>query len=327
VHHNGQKIGIYLNPGLAKAAVNKNTPVEGTNCRALDIAHHPLVNGNQFGDTYKINYSHPCAQAYTDSFARLLVSWGVDFLKLDAVGPGSDALQYDTREDVRSWHLAFQKTGKEVWLELSWKLDVRYINFWKEYANGWRVEDDVDCYCDTMLTWVSVKRVFQSVQPFIPYAGKGGWNDLDSVNVGNGAISGLSNGERQSYATLWAISATPFYTGNDLTKLDAYGLSLLTNPEVIRVIHQGKPAKPLHPTDTRSVWFVKNQDNRSYTVALFNLDDHQKAEVTVNWKDIGLTGNATVRDIWARRNLRIYENSFSAELHPHASRLLRLTPQ
>ena len=64
---------------------NQNTPILNTNCHAKDVALMPLQNGNVFGDTYALNFTNPCAQAYLDSFAAQLAEWGVDFLKLDAV--------------------------------------------------------------------------------------------------------------------------------------------------------------------------------------------------------------------------------------------------
>jgi hypothetical protein len=78
---------------------------------------------------------------------------------------------------------------------------------------------------------------------WISYAGPGGCNDLDSIDVGNGAMDGLTPDERRSYLTLWAISAAPLYTGDDITRLDRYGLSLLTNREVSR----HRPAGPAGP--------------------------------------------------------------------------------
>ena len=35
-----------------------------------------------------------------------------------------------------------------------------------------------------------------------------GWNNLDSLDVGNGTMDGLTNDERQSAMTLWAIAAS-----------------------------------------------------------------------------------------------------------------------
>ena len=96
------------------------------------------------------------------------------------------------------------------------------------------------------MTWNnSVKGRWNDVVQWIDDAGPGYWNNLDALNVGVGAMDGITDAERQSYATLWAIESAPLYSGDDLTKLDAYGLSLLTNDEVIAVNQAGNPAKPV----------------------------------------------------------------------------------
>ncbi|MDT9627886.1 hypothetical protein RTF48_24950, partial [Escherichia coli] len=84
-------------------------------------------------------------------------------------------------------------------------------------SNGWRVDTDVECYCDTLVTWNnSVKERWNDVVQWIPDAGPGHWNNLDSLDVGVGPMDGLTDVERQSYMTLWAIESAPLYTGDDL---------------------------------------------------------------------------------------------------------------
>ena len=46
-----------------------------------------------------------------------------------------------------------------------------------------------------------------------------GWNDLDSLEVGNGSIDGITDTEQQTAMTLWAMANAPMYLGGDLTKL------------------------------------------------------------------------------------------------------------
>ena len=111
-------------------------------------------------------------------------------------------------------------------------------------------------------------------------AGRGkGWNDFDSILVGNGEMSGLSADERHSAMTLWAISCSPIYSGDDLTKLDALGIEILTNDEVLQVQQHGNVATLVNSADApqEQVWMAKNSDG-STTVALFNLDDRENAE-------------------------------------------------
>jgi hypothetical protein len=139
-------------------------------------------------------------------------------------------------------------------------------------------------------------------------------------------MDGLTKDERRTAATLWAVSAAPFYIGNDMTKLDSYGVELLTNPEVIAVNQAGRPAQPVSTKTNRQVWYSLNADS-SYTVALFNLGTTE-ANMTANWADLGLDGSATVRDLWAKKDLGQFASGYTAaSVPPHGVRLFKVTPQ
>ncbi|HEY0804733.1 MAG TPA: fibronectin type III domain-containing protein, partial [Pseudonocardiaceae bacterium] len=197
---------------------------------------------------------------------------------------------------------------------------------WMANSNGWRVDTDVECYCGTIVTWNnSVKVRWTDVVQWIPNAGPGHWNNLDSLDVGNGTMDGITPTERQSYMTLWAIEAAPLYLGDDLTTVDSYGMSLLTNDEVIAVDQAGNPAKPVSQTSDQQVWSARNPDG-SLTVALFNLGG-AAATVSANWNELGIGGVAGVRDLWSHQNLGDAFGSVSATLPSHGSRLLHITPR
>ncbi|MGW1342937.1 X2-like carbohydrate binding domain-containing protein [Kribbella sp. NPDC002412] len=329
IHGNGQKIGLYGIPGISKSLIDANLPVYGApECRTGDLPVQPLTKADYWGIGFKIDFSKPCAQKYIDSIADLYGAWGIDFLKFDSVTPGSGIsdLSLDARDDVKAWSQALAKHG--IWLELSWALDINYADYWKQYANGWRIDWDVECYCpgQALTTWQNIARLFPKLADWWRHGGPGGWNDLDSLNVGNGQMDGLTRDERRTAATLWAVSAAPMYIGNDMTNLDSYGLELLTNREVIAVNQAGRPAQPLSTKTNRQVWFSLNPDN-SYTVALFNLGQTD-ADMTVNWADLGLDGAATVRDLWAKKDLGQFASGFTANDVPiHGVRLLKVTPQ
>ena len=70
-------------------------------------------------------------------------------MKFDSVTPGSghNDTTIDARGDVKAWSEALAPHG--IWLELSWALDINYVDYWKQYANGWRVDWDIECYCGT----------------------------------------------------------------------------------------------------------------------------------------------------------------------------------
>jgi hypothetical protein len=330
IHGKGLKAGIYLPVGLEKEAyAGGAAPIwNAPDCTTADIVYPDLRTTNGWDSAYKLNFDNPCAQKYIDSQAQLFADWGYDFLKLDGVGPGSfkSGDNYDNVADVAAWQKAIATAGRPIHLELSWSLDINHAADWKRYSNGWRIDTDVECYCNTLVSWEnSVDDRFDDAPAWSRKAGPGGWNDLDSLNVGNGEMDGLTKAERQSYATLWAISKSPLYTGDDITRLDDYGLSLLTNREVIAIDQNGgAPARPVTPAGDQQVWGAKNPDG-SYTVALFNLGD-APASVTAHWASFGFTGNASVRDLWNRRDLGTQKNAITATLPAHGSRLFTVRP-
>ncbi|MBW7460718.1 glycoside hydrolase family 27 protein, partial [Paenibacillus sepulcri] len=193
VHNNGQKFGLYMIPGLSPQALDDNLPIYGTACHMQDIVKMPLEKADYWGLGYKIDFSQSCAQSYITSIADLLGSWGVDFLKFDSVTPGSGIsdLSLDARDDVKAWSEAL--APHHIWLELSWALDIKYADTWKKYANGWRVDWDIECYCGTggLTAWPSIARLFPKAEQWWRHAGAGGWNDFDSLNIGNGAMDGI----------------------------------------------------------------------------------------------------------------------------------------
>jgi alpha galactosidase A-like protein/alpha galactosidase C-like protein/alpha-galactosidase-like CBM13-containing protein len=330
IHSKGLKAGIYLPVGLEKGAYGDGKlPIwNAPGCTTADIVYPDLRTTNGWDSAYKLDFDNPCAQKYIDSQAQMLAGWGYDFLKLDGVGPGSfkSGDNYDNVADVAAWHKAIADTGRPIHLELSWSLDISHAADWKKYSNGWRIDTDVECYCNKLVSWEnSVNDRWDDAPAWSHKAGPGGWNDLDAVDVGNGEMDGLTNAERQSYMTLWAINKSPLFTGDDLTKLDSYGLSLLTNQEVTGVDQNDSPvARPVTPMGDQQVWGTKNSDG-SYTVALFNLGS-SPASVTADWASFGFTGPAAVHDLWSHQDLGRYQNKITETLPAHGSRLFTVKP-
>ena len=226
---------------------------------------------------------------------------------------------------MAAWSGALKATGRPIQFTLSWSLAHADAPVSRVLPNGWRVDTDVECYCGTLVTWNnSVKQRWTDVVQWIPDAGPGHWNNLDSLDVGDGTMDGITDAERQSYLTFWAIEAAPLLAGDDLTQLDSYGLSLLTNREVIAVDQAGVPARPVSQNTDQQVWYARNADG-SYTVALFNMGS-STATVTANWSDIGLSGPAQVRNLWTHTDTGTANGSVSASLPEHGSELLRITP-
>jgi alpha-galactosidase len=326
VHGKGLKIGIYLTPGVNDTALAANYPIEGTTYHLKDIVTTAAGNTDKAtgATARKIDYTKPGAVEYVQGYANLFASWGVDFIKMDFVGPGGGGGSADNQDDIQQWRAALDKTGRQIWLELSNMLNISAIKTWTTYSNGWRIANDVECYCSTLTNWAHVVRVINTLPPFAPYAGPGHWNDLDSMEIGAGSGDGITATERQTTFSFWAISSAPLYIGADVTALDQTDLAILTNPEVIAVDQSGVPAKAVSTASNQQVWYAKLLDG-SITVGLFNFDTSSVA-VTAKFSDVGASASMSVRDLVSQTDLGKMSTSFSATLAGHASRLLKLTP-
>lgn len=332
IHRNGQKAGIYWIPGVEQPAVQANYPILGTQYHIQDILTVPYTAGNAFGGPgtspyhYKIDFTKPGAQEYMNSVVALFASWDVDFIKLDGVTPGSysDGLSIDNRADVAAWSKAIALTGKPIWLTISWAIDQDYLNDFLPYQNARRTEDDIECEgrCGTLTDWQRIYQRFRDLPGWQNSAGPSmGWNDLDSLDVGDGALDGLTNDEKRTAVSLWAMANAPMYLGGDLTHLDSFARQILSNDEVIVVNQSGKPAKQVLGGN-QPVW-VTNLGNHTYYVALFNLNA-TPAVVHLPWNLLGVNGALQVRDLWNHRNLGPSLLPFATVLKGHDVRLLKV---
>jgi len=324
VHGKGLKFGLYIEPGMPEEAFNQNGTILGTNIRIADITDSTQQANTLGKKFYRIDFTRPGAKEWLQSSADLLCEYGVDFIKLDFVGPNTRK-KVDTRDEVKLWYAALNKT-RPVWLELSNNLLVQDAAFWKTCSNGWRINNDVEIHKPDALTdWSKIARRFSDAPKWNAFAGKGGWNDFDSLIVGNGEKTGLTLDERRTVMTMWCICCTPLYLGTDLTKLVDEDMEIITNSEAIDINQAGVVANPISQDTTQQVWRAKNA-NGSFTVALFNLGD-DRATVAVRWSDLGITGVASIRDLWSHTDLSAHDDGFSADLDSHACRLLRITPK
>jgi alpha-galactosidase len=335
IHENGQKAGIYWIPGVEYPAVAANSPILGTPYHIQDILVVPYTAGNAFGGPgtspyhYKIDFTKPGAQEYMNSVVALFASWGIDFIKLDGVTPGSDSngLAIDNRADVAAWSKAIALSGRPIWFTVSWDLDEDYLSVWQQYANARRINQDVECEgrCATLTNWPRIYERFRDLPGWENATSPTqGWNDLDSLDVGDGTLDGLTNDEKRSAVTLWALANAPMYLGGDLTKLDTFGKQLVSNDDVLAIDQSGKPAKQVLGGDI-PVW-VTNLGNNNYIVALFNTAG-TPVSYTLPWDDLGFANAADVRDLWLGRDLGRAQQSYTTVLPGHGVRLLRVAAQ
>ena len=302
IHSLGMKFGIYVTPGISKQALKRNTPIKGTSYTAAQIAE-PSVKENNYNckGMVRIDYSKPGAQEYTNSWVEMLAAWGIDYIKIDGMTESNAA-------DVKAWSNAIRQSGRPMVLDVTQGAFTSAIApTLMTYANQWEFAPDVECYrCEKagssypLTSWADVANRFKYVAEWQPYAGPGGFNDYDSIEIGNGSNDGLTPIERQTQISLWALGASPLILGVDLTHLDPTDLQkYLKNSAVLAVDQDSIPAKRVLNTGNQQV-FAKREPNGDAIVGLFNTGEKAE-EVSVPASTVGLPENKSgysLHDLW-----------------------------
>jgi alpha-galactosidase len=285
IHGKGLKIGIYSTP---------NTKT----CAGL--------YGGYAGGVGSVGHETTDAQTFA--------SWGIDYLKYDkcqgqlsAFAVMRDALIATGRPIVYSINPADQGP---FCTPTNCSIDLPKI------ANLWRIEMDIGA------DWSSVIRLIDANKKESIGAGPGHWNDPDMLEVGNG----LNDTEGRAHFSMWAIMASPLITGNDLTKMndptEATTKATLTNKDVIAVNQDplGQQGRVVSTPGTNlEVWSKEMTGTNTRAVALFNRGSGS-ASITVKWSDIGIpAGAATVRDLWAAKDVGPSTDSYTATNVPSHS--------
>lgn len=328
VHALGLQFGIHIIRGIPKEAVAKNLSIAGSAFHAQEAAD---TSDTCPWNTYNYGVKNvPAGQAYYDSIAALYASWGVDFLKVDCIS------SHPYKEDeIRMMSEALKKTGRPIVLSLSPgpspldKAEVLAAN-----SNMWRISDDVwDHWAhDPKMSFSqSISEQFAVAANWAKYAGPGHWPDADMLPIGflgprpgegQPRNSKLTHDEQRTLMTGWCIFHSPLVLGANLTKMDDWTKSLVTNPEVLAVNQSSSEQHEAMRDNDVVVWAAKAASGGEY-VAVANLSDVPR-QIDYTWAQIGITGaQGSVRDLWQHRNLGKH-NSLQISLQPHESVLYRV---
>jgi alpha-galactosidase len=269
-------------------------------------------------------YSSPgpktCA-GYEGSFgheqqdAETYAAWGVDFLKYDYCSFRGDVpAQIAAYEKM---HEELEKTGRPIVFSLC-QYGMDRVWAWGPAVGGnmWRTTGDLD------YNYGRISLVGFGQNGLERFAGPGHWNDPDMLLVGLGK---MSEDENRTQMSLWCLLAAPLLASLDLTQMTAQALAILTNPEVIAVDQDraGIQGHRLAQEGPLEVW-MKPLGDGSRAVGLFNRGE-SAMPVTVYFRDLGVGDSATVRDLWGRKDLGIFKESFTAEVSKHGVVMIKVT--
>ena len=187
----------------------------------------------------------------------------------------SAAIQYKLmgRELKRATKKFAEENGTEekpiIFSICEWGLNQPW-KWGKQAGNLWRTTGDIQP------KWASVLAIYEFTVRLSKYASKGGWNDPDMLEVGNGD---LTFEENKSHFSLWCMMNAPLILGNDVRQFikedgtvdtDNKVYQILTNKTMIG-INQDKLGTPCKRVKTGVVdVLIKPLENSKMALCILN---------------------------------------------------------
>ncbi len=321
IHSLGLKFGIHIMRGIPRTAAHNHTKIKDCSITADMIADPSSICGWN-PDMYGVRNTSE-GQAYYDSLIELYASWGVDFIKCDDICNTNiyPENQYSAKHEIEMLAKAIQKCGRPIVLSLSpgpALIDKAW--HYEKYANMWRITDD---FWDN---WTLLKDMFYRCELWQNHVSEGCYPDCDMLPLGylgkgfgEERVTNFTKDEQQTMMTLWCLFGSPLMLGAEMTKLDDFTLSLLTNKKVLAMLTPDCKPKQISLDDTKAIWFASNNKTNKKYVALFNLSD-EIANISVNLEELDiLKTEVTLTDLWTNNSSKNINKIISKELAPHAS--------
>ncbi len=279
LHHMGLKFGIHLMRGVPKSVVGGNYKLKGSETTPWQQVYNGTTSPCTWLKDNLLVQNNEYGQLYYNSIMDLYASWGVDFLKIDDL---SRPFYTDELQMIRR---AIDQTGRPMVLSISpGKTQYTYAQACLDNANMWRMMDDL------WDNWSSVDAVFNEANVWSQYTRPGNYADCDMLPLGqiamtiadpgytaaqSGRWTQLTQNEQLSMMTLWGICHSPLFFGGEMTKNDAFTLSLLTNDEYHQMHKYGVDAhQVLYDEDNGHLaWTSQDPATGNRYLALFQRDN------------------------------------------------------
>lgn len=349
LHQRGLKLGVYVTPGVPCMAANKT--ILGTNTKIGDV-----LDGNNNQIFCDWDFSKPETQTWHDSVIELWASWGVDMIKLDFITPGSPSnganLACDSSAAVKAYKNAINKSGRQMRLDISWKLcrNETWLPVWSGLADSLRTDQDLNNYgTNTFMAWQVGQRAINNYRQYIGLQAQRGvpvttYPDMDSLFVGNAEkLTGVNDTIRYTVMNHWLAAAANLILGSDMTQLDDLGRFLITSPQSIAASNffAKYPMQPRNPGTGNNVakqlqaWIGGPSSDGSEAYVLianygpdqgqggFGTQFYGKQNVTVSLADLGITGAWSFTNVWTGASTRV-SKSYTASLAEGESQLMHL---
>jgi hypothetical protein len=237
-------------------------------------------------------------------------SWGVDLIKVDCI---SDHPYRPT--EIQQIARAIRKAGRPMVLSLSpGPTAVEHGDEVAEYAEMWRISDDhwdgwtFEHKAGDGEFPIGTRDMFDWLAKWVPYVRPGNWPDADMLpwgwlgphpGWGEARQSRETRDEQRTEFTLWAVARSPLILGANLTRLDDFTRSLMTNQTLLFIDQASSYSRPVEAAslgpgfENARVWraTINKAGARGYAeyFAFFNLAE-RPVTLRTTWKQLGMDG-------------------------------------
>ena len=326
IHSLGLKFGIHIMRGIPRIAAHNHMPICNSPATADQIADPSSICGWN-PDMYGIRNTSQ-GQDYYDSIVELYASWGVDFIKCDDICNTNlyPHNPYSARHEIEMLSSSIQKTGRPIVLSLSpGPALIEHAWHYETYANMWRITDD---FWDN---WDALKDMFTRCELWQDHVKTGCYPDCDMLPIGRlGKGFGderstlLTPDEQRTMFTLWSLFGSPMMLGCELTLLDEWTTSLITNRNILRLLSPDYVPHQLSRDENHAIWTVHNEKEKSDYVAVFNLCDKASRYFITPQLLTSTVEYSSALELWSKEIVPFPKNGLSITLPPHGCAIYEL---
>lgn len=300
VHSLGLKLGIYSTPML----------------KAWGGGEYPGCTRGKIDENYKgtdfgIGCDH-CEKNNVDQW----VDWGIDYLKYDWAP--CDVKNASIMKDC----LIQSKRDFAYCITVS--AGIENAEYWKKNCSSWRDNSD------TADNWNSIKSRFY-FDKWSVHCNTGHYFDLDMLETGviDHQKCRLTEDEQLVSFSIRALFPSPIQLSCDLSELTDFDLAMLCNEEILAVNQDslGSGAVCVSEFNSHNMErqetgntkiYARPLEDGTFAAGFFNIGE------TNEEMSLAISEDASVRDLWARKDLDNINRKLTLTLAPHTVRMVKI---
>ncbi len=339
----GLKVGVYDNPLWIHGP--NETKVEGTDYTFGQLYYNhktPIINPSAENKWFNWTVAeNPGTREYIDGFFKHYAELGVDYIRMDFLSWYEDGKDRNMgvvghgygRESYARALCYIAESAKKYGIFTSLVmphlyddavLEARYGNMVRIVADtaggGWwhcSAQDKGKVYAN----WPNCMNQFDGFLYWSHIAGR------DKVILDGDFIrlnTFATDDEKQTAVSLQLMAGGPVTVADQYHNIGD-NLKFYINDELLALNADRFVGKPLSDnllSSNNRVWYGQ-MSNGDYVVGVFNRDDSQQT-VTVNFEDLGISGEMNVRDLWSHTDEGV-ASALTANIAPHGCKIVRLS--